>query len=206
LSYLSIGEAEDYRAYWKSNWKPGMPMFIDKQNPDWKGNYKVKYWDTQWQNIILDRVTQIVNKGYDGVYLDVIDAYEYYEQQGNTKARSQMISFVTKISSQARKLNPDFLIIPQNSPELYSYAEYKNSINGLGKESTWYNGNTKQDASETLQYLDAAINDGKLVLSIDYPTSKENICDYYEQCRSHNFACLVSNRALDLDKPIECTE
>ena len=41
ISYMSIGEAENYRYYWK-NWKVGSPSFVDKQNPEWKGNFKVK--------------------------------------------------------------------------------------------------------------------------------------------------------------------
>jgi cysteinyl-tRNA synthetase len=54
------------------------------ENPDWKGNYKVKYWDPQWQAIIYgnDRsyAKMILDAGFDGVYLDLIDAFEYYEQ------------------------------------------------------------------------------------------------------------------------------
>jgi cysteinyl-tRNA synthetase len=79
IAYLSIGEAEDYRYYWQSSWEEGDPSFIYEKNPDWPGNYKVKYWDPQWQAIIFGYVKKIVAAGFDGVYLDVIDAYEYFE-------------------------------------------------------------------------------------------------------------------------------
>lgn len=39
ICYMSIGEAEDYRYYWQSNWTIGNPSFIEKENPDWEGNY-----------------------------------------------------------------------------------------------------------------------------------------------------------------------
>ena len=45
ISYMSIGEAEDYRYYWGNNWKPGSPDWIVAENPNWKGNYKVAYWE-----------------------------------------------------------------------------------------------------------------------------------------------------------------
>ena len=83
IAYMSIGEAEDYRYYWKTDWKVGSPSFIEAENPDWEGNYKVQYWNTEWQNIIygasdsyLDR---IIAAGFDGAYLDIIDAFEYFE-------------------------------------------------------------------------------------------------------------------------------
>jgi cysteinyl-tRNA synthetase len=79
IAYLSIGEAEDYRYYWQSGWGEGDPSFIYEENPDWPGNFKVKYWDPQWQAIIFGYVRKIVEAGFDGVYLDIIDAYEYFE-------------------------------------------------------------------------------------------------------------------------------
>lgn len=79
IAYMSIGEAEDYRYYWDKSWKRGNPSWLDKENPNWKGNYKVKYWHPEWQAIIFDYLSRITNAGFDGVYLDIIDAFEYYE-------------------------------------------------------------------------------------------------------------------------------
>ncbi len=79
IAYMSIGEAEDYRYYWDKSWKRGNPSWLDKENPKWKGNYKVHYWNPEWQAIVFDYLTRIINAGFDGVYLDIIDAFEYYE-------------------------------------------------------------------------------------------------------------------------------
>ena len=54
ISYLSIGEAEDYRGYWKKEWSKKWPKWIVKENPDWKGNYIVKYWNSEWKNVIKE--------------------------------------------------------------------------------------------------------------------------------------------------------
>ena len=41
LAYMSIGEAEDYRYYWQKDWERNKPSWLDAENPDWPGNYKV---------------------------------------------------------------------------------------------------------------------------------------------------------------------
>lgn len=84
ISYLSIGEAEDYRYYWKSTWSTLPPEWLAAENPNWKGNYKVKYWNREWQSIIYGNdnsyAKKIIDAGFDGVYLDIIDAFEFFEQ------------------------------------------------------------------------------------------------------------------------------
>jgi len=83
ISYMSIGEAEDYRYYWQSGWETGNPAWLDKENPDWEGNYLVRFWEPEWQEIIFGNdnsyTKKILNAGFDGVYLDIIEAYEYFE-------------------------------------------------------------------------------------------------------------------------------
>ncbi|MDF1546996.1 MAG: endo alpha-1,4 polygalactosaminidase [Bacteroidales bacterium] len=83
ISYMSIGEAEDYRYYWQTSWNTSKPSWMDAVNPDWPGNYKVKYWDQEWQAIIYGNTNsylqKILDADFDGVYLDIIDAFEYYE-------------------------------------------------------------------------------------------------------------------------------
>ncbi|MFD2909094.1 endo alpha-1,4 polygalactosaminidase [Flavobacterium ardleyense] len=83
ISYMSIGEAEDYRYYWQTSWTTNRPSWLDVENPDWTGNFKVKYWNPEWQKIIYGNdssyLKKVLNAGFDGVYLDIIDAFEYYE-------------------------------------------------------------------------------------------------------------------------------
>ncbi len=84
LAYMSIGEAEDYRFYWQEDWssKRNRPDWIEGENPDWKGNYLVRYWEDAWQEIIFGADSSyldiIISQGFDGVYLDKIDSYEDY--------------------------------------------------------------------------------------------------------------------------------
>ena len=83
ICYMSIGEAEDYRYYWQNSWANTKPDWIAAENPDWPGNYKVKYWNEEWQGIIYKNedsyLSKITAAGFNGVYLDIIDAFEYFE-------------------------------------------------------------------------------------------------------------------------------
>ena len=84
ICYMSIGEAEDYRYYWQSSWKRHKPVWLARENPEWQGNYKVRYWDPAWQEIICGSgdsyLNRILTASFDGVYLDIIDAFEYFEK------------------------------------------------------------------------------------------------------------------------------
>lgn len=84
VAYMSIGEAEDYRYYWQPEWSTNPPGWLGEENSNWEGNYLVQYWQPEWKNIIygsdnsyLDR---ILETGFDGVYLDLVDAYRRFEQ------------------------------------------------------------------------------------------------------------------------------
>lgn len=83
IAYMSIGEAEDYRFYWQEKWSSDQPSWVEGENPNWEGNFKVRYWEEEWQSIIFGSqesyLGKILDAGFDGVYLDIIDAYEYFE-------------------------------------------------------------------------------------------------------------------------------
>jgi cysteinyl-tRNA synthetase len=85
IAYMSIAEAEEYRYYWINSWRPWDPVWLEKENPEWEGNYKVRYWDCDWQNIIFGNdnsyLKKILDAGFDGAYLDIIDGFEYFEEE-----------------------------------------------------------------------------------------------------------------------------
>ncbi len=82
ISYMSIGEAETYRYYWNETWTPGNPEWIVEENPNWPENYKVEYWEKEWKEYIYGTessyLQKILDSGFDGVYLDIIDGFEYF--------------------------------------------------------------------------------------------------------------------------------
>ena len=150
LSYLSIGEAEKYRYYWKWywGWLFGWfaPAWRDRQNTEWRGNYAVRYWEPSWQDIIFagdnSYLDRIIKAGFDGVWLDKVDEFEFFEKKSDAPAL--MIAFVSKLAAHARARKAGFLIVPQNGEALLSDAAYRGVIDGIGKEDILF-GETKDD-------------------------------------------------------------
>jgi cysteinyl-tRNA synthetase, unknown class len=200
IAYLSIGEAENYRDYWQKDWKPGNPVFLEKENPDWKGNFKVKYWYCDWQKIVFGLISRIIDKGYDGVYLDIIDAYDYFAERGYELSKSYMVNFVMEISKYAKNQNKDFLIIPQNSEELIAENGYLNSIDGAGRENLWFVYDNLQDKDElavSLDYLNQMKEAGKFVFVINYCQREENIKTFKTLAQQYGFIPYNGPRELD---------
>ena len=85
LCYLSIGEAEDYRPYWQPEWNENPPEWLLEENPNWAGNYRVRYWNEDWRALITGSADsylgKILNAGFDGVYLDLVDAFWEFESE-----------------------------------------------------------------------------------------------------------------------------
>ncbi len=204
LAYMSIGEAESYRFYWQSGWTPGNPPWLDAENPNWPGNYKVRYWDPGWQSIVFSYADRLLDAGFDGAYLDIIDAYEYYASQGRATAAPEMADFVAAIRAHARARDPDFLIVPQNAPELAVLVPaYLNHVDGIGQEDIYY-GYEDDDqptppavTAQLERHLDVFKNAGKRVLTIDYATTPAHVDDAYAKSLTKGYVPFVTVRGLD---------
>jgi cysteinyl-tRNA synthetase len=204
LSYMSIGEAEDYRFYWPASWEPGDPSWLDEENPNWSGNYKARYWDAEWQRIILQYTDRLIDAGFHGAYLDLIDTYEYYELQGRSTAAAEMVAFVGAIRAHAVRRNPHFLIVVQNAAELAeAFPGYLELVDGIGQEDMYY-GYLADDVptppevtAEMESRLDAFLATGLPVFTIDYAATPHHIDDAYEKSRAKRYVPFVTTRDLD---------
>ena len=202
LAYFSIGEAENYRFYWDPGWVGHenmnqftalAPAWLGHTNPDWIGNYKVRYWEPAWRdNVLRPYLDRILAQHFRGVYLDIIDAFEYwaspksYGGKGETfmpgdprgdeaEAALRMIVLVEWIANYARSHgSPRFLVYPQNAENILSYdtdRRYRRAISGIGVEDLFYNGTRHQAPAEVnfrLQFLRKLHAAGKRVLCVDY--------------------------------------
>jgi len=150
---------------------------------------------------------QIIGLGYDGIYLDIIDAYEYYERIGISFAKEKMIDFVKSISERSKEKNSNILIIPQNSEELILNEDYLLAIDGIGREDLWYVDNKLQNREEletALEYLHKVIDANNFVLAISYPTEKNKKCNFIKLAKSNNFIPYVGKRELSTIETTNC--
>lgn len=228
LAYLSIGEAEDYRHYWRREWdadrdgRPDAkaPPWLCAENPDWKGNYKVRYWDGEWQTLMLGEVEALMRTGFDGVYLDIVDGFEFFEwdevrgdwidnrknpDTGNT-FREDMIRWVGRIAEQARRTKPDFVVVPQNGSQLLASPEYRAVLDAIGVEDLFTNGNRIRKPGDTeyvLGFLSKVRADRKPVWVIEYGTTPKAVQRSIEGANENAFLLLVTDRELKtLGRPV----
>ncbi len=206
ISYISIGEAEDYRFYWQESWDANQdgipdtsaPDWLDIENPDWEGNYKVKFWIKGWQDIIYNYLDRIMSVDFDGIYMDIIDAYEYYEDD-LLHSDWLMIDFVVNITNYVKAVEgSDFLIFVQNGDDLLSNSTYLDHIDGIGREDLFYNDDDETDEDwrdDAIENLNEALEDDKAVLIIDYPTLE--IYEFYKLCIDNGYLPYVAERDLD---------
>lgn len=79
IAYMNIGAAENWRNYWKPEWKLGNPKWLKKPYEGYENEIFVEYWNPQWQKIILkdsdSYLQKIINANFDGVYLDNVEAF-----------------------------------------------------------------------------------------------------------------------------------
>jgi cysteinyl-tRNA synthetase len=205
VSYLSIGQAESYRGYWQQNWKEGNPIWLSAPDPDWEKNYWVHYWHPNWQHVIYRYLDAIIAAGFDGVYLDRIDAYQESYAAGH---ENDMVRFVTNIAHYARSHSPlgeDFGIIVQNAEELAAHhPDYVRLVTGIGREEVYVqatNRPTSQSArAQTEKYLDLFHQNslGKLVLTVDYANRTDLVRTTYERARAKAYIPYVTG--VDLDR------
>ena len=183
LAYINIGEAEDYRPYWKAAWAKSPPAWLGSSNERWKGDHRVRHWHPDWRTIIFGTKTSVVARliaaGFDGAYLDRVDIYQFWCGERPT-AFEDMVAFVEDLSRWAKAERPGFLILPQNGEELLQDARYRAAIDGLGKEDFLYGdrGNevanypTRVERAEEL--MGHAHRAGLKVLAIEYAREPEN--------------------------------
>ena len=204
IAYFSIGEAESYRYYWKSNWTKQKPSWVGKENKEWKDNFLVKYWDPTWQNIIFGNpdafADHVIAQGFDGFYIDRADAYYFFGD--NADVRQKMRDFVVKLTNYLRAKKPDVAILVQNAEELLDNQTYVAAIDGIAKEDLLYGISHKEernkpdDVSESTALLKKAQASGKKIFVIEYLTRAGYIADAKKRLDELGFVMYTGPRGL----------
>jgi cysteinyl-tRNA synthetase len=200
IAYLSIGEAENWRDYWKSCCASGSPSWLTTRTQGWAGNYVVKFWEPGWKAIISQRVREIFAKGYDGIYIDRIDTYERISPPGGS-SRAAMIQLVREIASQAHSLKGDAAIMVQNGEELLDSDSFVSAIDAIAKEDLFHGvnhdgrRNPASMVSGSLQLLNKAKSRGKKIFVVEY-LSGSSAASVAAEIRAKGFVPNFAGRSL----------
>jgi cysteinyl-tRNA synthetase len=246
LAYIDIGQAEEWRWYWHGRTtyeQRGQcrPDFIDEIqtwapwvvacDPDgWAGNYPVAYWERDWQDVILEGtplgsdlnlyfdsiMDEVVQDGFDGVYLDWVEAWEMDEvkQRAIDEGKDsgvEMLNLIRAIRNFGKAGNPSFLVIQQNSSELINKvgaAALRSAVDAIAQEGVWWDGDAVDDDREDSAGYDQAsgLEDyylprlrkytkaGFPVFVCDYAVKKAS--DVYSKAATEGFTAYATRRPL----------
>lgn len=185
IAYISLGEAENYRWYWKKEWTKKRPSFIGKENPDWPGNYPVKFWFPEWKEITDQILDQVMNQGFDGIYIDKVDVYN--DLGGTDQLVRYIKNYILYVSGHVKSKNKDFIIISQNAEELARDENdkpdkfYLSLLDGVAREDLWFTGDADgnrgpktpaNEVNEIVDNLNIWKNEGKAVFVVEYVSGK----------------------------------
>ncbi|WFO74711.1 endo alpha-1,4 polygalactosaminidase [Desulfurococcaceae archaeon MEX13E-LK6-19] len=219
IAYLNIGFAEEWRSYWNESWsKESHPEWLTwVEYPGWPGEYFVKFWDYSawepggWVDILKKELKKIIDIGFSGVRLDNIDACVMWENPSDynlslprvENACEWMIYLVGNLSSYAKSLDPDFVIVANmgGALSLLGNESFLEAIDVVEREDVWYSDDEPVDPmenSEALYWLEYARDHGKEVMVTDYAWTPWKIMDALGKARGEGFYIYVaSTRDLD---------
>jgi cysteinyl-tRNA synthetase len=225
LAYLNVGQAEEYRSYWRATWRApegegrGDPDFLLALDPDgWPGNYPVAYWDPRWRLLVVAELERIVQAGFDGIYCDWVLGYrepavvEAARAAGVDPARA-MAELLRDLRAYARTKRPGFLVVAQNAaflpeavPEVYRWVDAvaQEDVSFRGEATSVWDDPRAGDVATPpgdREAIAAALGKwrarGVPVLTLDYAADPENAAAAREFARSRGFVPFVSRTPLD---------
>ncbi len=219
IAYLSIGEAGTYRFYWDDAWAEGgkitskAPSWLMPPNPNWPDNFRVRYWRPEWQKIVMQHLAAIQEAGFDGVWLDTVDTFEFYEHDAENDEwidhrknpetgqsyRQDMTALVRKVAAKGRETQPDFLVVPNNGTQLLADPRHVKTVSAQGLEDLFTSGNAAQDRSHTayvLENLQPARTAGLPILLIEYGNKPKAHQISISGAKQHGLALSLTDRPL----------
>ena len=182
------------------------PQWLHHENERWSGNFLVHYWEPEWQQLMFGKpgsyLARIMAAGFDGVYLDRVDAYYEFLDERRTAAL-EMVDFVSRLSAHARAERPGFLIVPQNGEELLVNAGYVAAIDGIAKEDLLYGSpdegepNNPAQIANSQRWLSAAKAADKPVLVVEYLEDAGKVAAAKAELARLGYVATFAPRALD---------
>ncbi|NPA51591.1 MAG: polysaccharide deacetylase [Aquificae bacterium] len=206
LAYLSLGEIEKYRKDFslvKESWLLGKNKLWDSWIADIRQD--------GYRQFLINRVQNIYQKNFDGIFLDTIDSYKliFEDKQKQKEYEKAIVSFIKELKS----LFPDKLIAINRGFEIFEEVKDYIDIFVIENLFTRYEhskGVFREISPKEQSYLIEnlkEISKYKDVVVIEYvnPSDKEQAFSLIEKIKSLGFIPYVSNLKLNIIGYSECT-
>lgn len=193
-SYINVGSVEDFRSYY------------DKYEPYTLGDYE--NWDEErwvdvsnkeWKNFVLnDLAPSILDKGVDGLFVDNIDVYYFYQ-------RDDIYNGLTEILKGFKSLNT-YVCINGGDTYIMEYiargGSFHDVADAVNQETVfskilWDGDNFSRSSAEDReyfkQYLESVASNGGDVFLLEYSKDQELIEEIKTYCNKNNFRYYISS-------------
>lgn len=202
-AYLNIGSLENYRPYFNEFKEKTLGLY-----ENWEDEYWMDVSDIAWQKLIVDKLGRdIVDKGFDGFFLDNCDVYYYYPNEEIFNGLSSILYGLRSLNM-TKKYKIDIIINGgdtfvskcienKTATELFDGVNQECVFTEIDFENKTYKEKDESDREYFKEYL-ANVKKHRLeVYLIEYGADSDLIKEIESYCNENGFHW-YNARGLDL--------
>ncbi len=205
LGYVSLGEVEKRRPYFAALDRAGA---LGIANPDWPDARRADLRHPAWTATVVDQiVAEILQRGYDGIFIDTMDNAEAMERQDPLGAKDMVaagarliVAIRTRFPAIRIMLNRGYALLDRVAPSI-DYVLGESMASRWNFATKRYDMLSDSDWQWQADRLRAAkaINPALVVTTLDYwdMVDRGPVAKLYARERAAGFAPYVSTLALD---------
>ncbi len=209
FSYLNFAVAEDWRFYWNSLNK----AIILAPLGGWPGEYYVKYWYSEWYDVVKQYMKRITSAGFNGVALDWINIYQHTKLQKLSGKNAEGLK--NAMVENLRKITNDFpqleYALVNGEDILLEFPDLREKAKYIIVESLFFSKGqlvtNTEDFVRRVNKLTQLVKNGITVLSVEYidngnPLDNKNverIKTYVSLARKYGFKYYIARLDMKLN-------
>ena len=192
-AYLNIGSLEEYRPYFNEFKEKTLGLY-----ENWEDEYWVDVSDIAWQNLIVDKLGRdIVDKGFDGFFIDNCDVYYYYPNEEIFNGLSSILQGLRSLNM-TKKYKIDIIINGgdtfvsrcienKTATELFDGVNQECVFTDIDFENKTYKEKDESDREYFKEYLSNVKKYIPEVYLIEYGANSNLIKEIENYCNENGF-------------------
>ena len=190
-AYLNIGSLENYRPYFNEFKEKTLGLY-----ENWEDEYWMDVSDVAWQKLIVDKLGRdIVDKGFDGFFIDNCDVYYYYPNEEIFNGLSSILQGLRSLNM-TKKYKIDIIINGgdtfvskcienKTATELFDGVNQECVFTDIDFENKTYKEKKESDRGYFKEYLSKVKKHIPEVYLIEYGANSKFIKEIENYCIEH---------------------
>lgn len=192
-AYLNIGSLEEYRTYFNEFKEKTLGLY-----ENWEDEYWMDVSDVAWQKLIVDKLGRdIVDKGFDGFFIDNCDVYYYYPNEEIFNGLSSILQGLRSLNM-TKKYKIDIIINGgdtfvskcienKTATELFDGVNQECVFTDIDFENKTYKEKDESDREYFKEYLSNVKKYIPEVYLIEYGANSNLIKEIENYCNENGF-------------------